>query len=185
MQTDLSMNSEWVHSALLHFPNSIQDSILLKMIEADNIRRDAMAQLRVAERLKGMGFSILEGNHKDGVFRAQHAQEDPIWVVSCYLSRYVGDSLKDRSSLTSLQMAKKRAINSCLTKIPSGESVMLCMNVDPESFHSSVTDPEDFFANPREARRTSAKGLTGMLVSFGDPKEERIEWEFYRHASVK
>lgn len=80
---------KWIHGALEYFPEAIQDQLVRKMIGSGPEQDDVLAQLQTANRLNDLGFSILEGNNKEGVFQAQYGHEDPFWVVSCSLSRFV------------------------------------------------------------------------------------------------
>lgn len=191
MLSNRSEKADWVANALSVFPEAIQDDIVVRMIEAERLKRDAFAQLRAATRLKEMGFTILAGNGREGVFKAQHGTESPVWVVSCSIARHLAcssssESLEER--LEQLRFAKKRAINFCAKKVPEGEQVMICMSIDPGTYNLSQEHLESSLFKqsgryPIIAGKLS-KRLTGVLVSYGNPEEEVAEWVFYRPGKV-
>lgn len=190
MQFNLPSFDPWVIDALAGFPDQVQERILLKMIDAEQMKSDAFAELRSAERLLSMGFSVIEGNGKEGVFKAKHGKEEPIWVVSCSLSRYMtrGSYLSEDEFLDAVAFAKRRAIKSCFGKIPDNEPAMICLHISPELFGENPDEIDQHLFRqegryPIVAGKVS-KRLTGLLVAYGEPQEESRNWVFHRPHSV-
>lgn len=190
MQTDVVQDADWFHRALSYFSEGIQGTLVMKTIEADNLRRDVLAQLKAAERLTGMGFSILDGNGAEGVFRAQYDSDEVIWVVSCSLSRYVTHHTEPQSHdeiLKRLHFAKHRALKDCLKKVPGSERVTIFLNVDPNMGEFDATELDSLLFDRGNGQALIAgkegKRITSALVSYGDPEED-LTWVLHRPNSV-
>lgn len=176
---------KWDTIAISYLPEKAQDALIPRMLGSEMEQQDVMAQLQTVTRMHDLGFLILDGNGKEGVFQVKHKKEEPFWVVSASLSRYIKVRQNSNSiSENDILLAARRLVSHCLKKTCNDLTTLISINISdvicPEN--KILIDPSFLFSEKNLntiLHGCNNRRVPGLLFSIGDPSNKsKLEW-FY------